>query len=148
MVVLTGLGVILLCTVLQCALVAGLIRVVLVLKDRGKLHMNFLHFAVALCATVLVLLCGNLVQTVIWAGVFLFYGEFALFERAFYFSLVNFTTLGYGDIVLKDERAVLGPLEAINGVLMLGLTTSVLFAVLANMFRDSMNKARDVGSTP
>lgn len=141
----TGLCVILLCTVFQCALVAGFIHIVLALKERGKLRLTPLHFAVALCATVLVLLCGNLVQTVIWAGVFRLYGEFEHFERAFYFSLVNFTTLGYGDIVLKDERAILGPLEAINGVLMLGLTTSVLFAVLANMFRDSINKGKDHG---
>ncbi len=143
MVVLMGLGVILLCTIFQCALVAGYIHVILAMKEQGKLRLDPLHFAVALSATVLVLLCGNLVQTAIWAGVFRLYGEFQHFERAFYFSLVNFTTLGYGDIVLKDERAVLGPLEAINGVVMLGLTTSVLFAVLANMFRDSMNRSKN-----
>jgi hypothetical protein len=42
---------------------------------------------------------------------------------------VNFTTLGYGDLVMSGTWRLLGPLEAANGVLMFGLTASGLFAV-------------------
>ena len=66
----------------------------------------------------------------IQGGLFLAIGEFNDFATAFYFSVVNFTTLGYGDIVMSEQNRLLGVFEAGNGFLMLGLTTSVLFLVL------------------
>jgi hypothetical protein len=51
------------------------------------------------------------------------------FETACYHSAVNFTTLGYGDIVMAPRWRLLGPLEAANGVLMFGLSASAMFAV-------------------
>jgi hypothetical protein len=49
---------------------------------------------------------------------------------AFYHSTVNFATLGYGDIVMSEQARLLGALEAVNGVMMFGLTTGVLVTVL------------------
>ena len=49
----------------------------------------------------------------------LWLGEFDQAYDAIYHSAVNFTSLGYGDIVMSRERKLLGPLEAVNGVLML-----------------------------
>lgn len=46
-------------------------------------------------------------------------GEFESFATAFDHSVVNFATLGYGDLVVSEERRLLGALESINGVLML-----------------------------
>ena len=54
----------------------------------------------------------------------------ANFETAFYFSAENYTALGYGDVVLSGQWRLLGPLEAINGLLLFGLSTAVMFAVL------------------
>jgi hypothetical protein len=51
------------------------------------------------------------------------------YATAFYHSAVNFTTLGYGDIVMPRGWRLLGPLEAANGVLMFGLSASAMFAV-------------------
>jgi hypothetical protein len=76
------------------------------------------------------MLAGNLLQITLWAGLFFAYGEFADFATAFYHSVVNFATLGYGDLVMSEQRRLLGALEAVNGVLMFGLTTGFLFAVL------------------
>jgi hypothetical protein len=80
-------------------------------------------------AVLAVLFFGILLQAFVWACVFIVTGEIVNLHTAFYFSLVNFTTVGYGDIVLSDERAVLGPMEASNGILMLGLSTSFLYSV-------------------
>jgi hypothetical protein len=60
-------------------------------------------------------------------------GEFADFEEAFYHSAVNFMTLGYGDIVMSRRWRLLGPLEAVNGSLMLGLSAAMLFTVLGRV---------------
>ena len=63
-------------------------------------------------------------------------GEFEQFSEAFYHSAVNFATLGYGDVVMSDEHKLLGPIEAINGVLMIGVSTAALMSAV----QDAMKK--------
>ncbi|HPU14616.1 MAG TPA: potassium channel family protein, partial [Polymorphobacter sp.] len=78
----------------------------------------------------LLLMTGVILQIAIWAGL---YGLLDLFddaETALYFSGVTFTSLGYGDIVLKQPVRLLAPLEAATGLLMFGITTAVLIGAL------------------
>jgi hypothetical protein len=77
----------------------------------------------------LILLTALLAQVAVWAGAFLLCGALPDYATAFYHSAVNFTTLGYGDIVMPPVWRLLGPLEAANGVLMFGLSASAIFAV-------------------
>jgi hypothetical protein len=81
----------------------------------------------------LVMAAAHLVEIVLWAIVFRASSGISTFEKAFYFSAQNYTTLGYGDIVLSDRWRLLGPLEAINGVLLFGLSTAVMFAALSRL---------------
>lgn len=83
----------------------------------------------------LILVVGNLLQIAIWALLFIYLGEFTQFDEAFYHSAVNFSTLGYGDFVMSSEHKLLGPLQAVNGVLMIGVSTSVLMAGLQDAMR-------------
>ena len=83
----------------------------------------------------LIMLAGNLIQITLWAGLFFTFGEFKDFATAFYHSVVNFATLGYGDIVMSEKRRLLGALEAANGVLMFGLTTGFLYTVLSGLLQ-------------
>ncbi len=57
---------------------------------------------------------------------------------------MNFSSLGYGDIVMRHERKLLGPLEAVNGVLMLGMSAATLMAIVQHMItvlrNDQSNK--------
>ena len=69
-----------------------------------------------------------------WAMLFLWMGEFEDFATAFYHSTVNFTSLGYGDIVMSEEHRLLGALEAANGVLMFGLSAGAILSVMNGMF--------------
>ena len=55
-------------------------------------------------------------------------------ETSFYFSGVTYATLGYGDILLPKEWRMLGPLEALTGSLMVGLSIAFFFAVLSRKF--------------
>jgi hypothetical protein len=81
----------------------------------------------------LVIAAAHVMEIALWASAFLATGEISTFEKAFYFSAVNYTTLGYGDIVLSDRWRLLGPLEAINGVLLVGLSTAAMFAALSRL---------------
>ena len=76
------------------------------------------------------LVLGNLLQGALWALLFMGLGEFSHFREAFYHSLVNFATLGYGDIVMSDRWRLLGPIQAINGVLMIGVSTAAITTVV------------------
>ena len=81
----------------------------------------------------LVMAAAHLMEIVLWATAFRASSEISTFEKAFYFSAQNYTTLGYGDIVLSDRWRLLGPLEAINGLLLFGLSTAVMFAALSRL---------------
>jgi hypothetical protein len=75
----------------------------------------------------------HLIQIALWALAVLLCGQIANFESAFYFSAQNYTALGYGDVVLSQRWRLLGPLEAINGLLLFGLSTAVMFGVMSHL---------------
>lgn len=100
----------------------------------------------SLSALVMVLFLGHVLQFATWAVLFLYIGEFTEFATAFYHSAVNFTSLGYGDIVMSERWRLLGGLEAANGVLMFGLSAGALLSMMNRMFRGNLSDAvRKVG---
>src|SRR4029077_5690955 len=65
---------------------------------------------------------------------------FPSWELAFYFSAISYSTVGYGELILPSHRPLLGPLEAITGVLMSGISVSVLFALVTRLLnRDTQS---------
>lgn len=62
----------------------------------------------------------------IWAATYYGLGIFATLEEAVYFSLVVYTTLGFGDLLLPPEWRLLAGMEAANGLLNFGLLTALL----------------------
>lgn len=66
----------------------------------------------------------------IWATAFYALGVFLSLEGSVYFSLVAYTTLGFGDILLPHEWRLLGGMAAANGLLSFGLLTAMLVEVL------------------
>ncbi|GAB1623208.1 hypothetical protein AAOGI_32580 [Agarivorans albus] len=96
----------------------------------------------SLISGVMMMLIGsNLIQTALWALLFYFLDEFANFNEAFYHSAVNFATLGYGDFVMSQKNKLLGALEALNGIVMVGVSTSVLMWVLQDTLKIMLSKA-------
>ena len=61
----------------------------------------------------IVMMLGNFLQIVIWGAIFIWLGEFHELYEAVYHSAVNFTSLGYGDVVMSTRWKLLGPLEAV-----------------------------------
>ena len=99
-----------------------------------------------LLVATLVMMVGSLVQIMLWGGLFLWLGEFEQAYDAIYHSAVNFTSLGYGDIVMRRERRLLGPLEAVNGVLMLGMSAAALMAIVQHMITQLRDARADAGT--
>jgi hypothetical protein len=83
--------------------------------------------------TAVVLMMLHVVEVVLWASAYRLLpgNDLDSFEKAAYFSMVTFTTLGYGDITLADHQwRLLSGIEALNGILLVGWTTAFLFLVV------------------
>jgi Ion channel len=89
-----------------------------------------LRLVVTMIATVSVLMGFHLAEIGVWSL------GYALLDVAppgadrFYFAFVNYATLGYGDVVPVADWRLLGPMAAMNGVLLFGWSTAVIFEVL------------------
>jgi hypothetical protein len=121
------------CLAIQCVIVSILLRGLFAMDRRQLIKPTLISSSSLLVAIMLIMLAGNLLQITLWAGLFFVCGEFEEFASAFYHSVVNFSTLGYGDLVMSKGRRLLGALEAANGVLMFGLTTSFLFLIVSEL---------------
>ena len=104
-------------------------------KQTGRVAAGFWTDVAVVTAVILLALVAHLVAIGVWAVLFLLCGEFRAFSVAFDHSAVNYTTLGYGDVTMTPSWKLFGPLEAANGVLMFGLSTALIFAVIQNMLR-------------
>ena len=93
--------------------------------------------------TALFLLSLNFLEAIIWGFTYyLLPGiiEFEDLEKAIYFSLVTFTTLGYGEITISSTNRILSGIEAMNGVLLLGWTTAMMFSVLQFIMKNTFKE--------
>ena len=81
-------------------------------------------------ATVLVLMAAHTLEVIVWASVYFIAGAAPARAGLVYFAFVNYTTLGYGDIIPIERWQLLGPITAMNGVLLFGWSTAVIFEVL------------------
>ena len=109
------------------------VRFVVWLRRVGYAGPTFWHNVYVAMGVHLILLTALLAQVAVWACAFLLCGAVPDYATAFYHSAVNFTALGYGDIVMAPGWRLLGPLEAANGGLMFGLSASAMFAVTSRL---------------
>ncbi|MGO9437087.1 MAG: ion channel [Terracidiphilus sp.] len=79
--------------------------------------------------TISIALVAHLIEIALWAVLFVICGEFKSLQLAYYHSAVNYTTLGYGDLIMTPSWKLLGPLEAANGALMFGVSTAMIFTI-------------------
>ena len=132
-VLLIGFGTLLACQLSFALATAFIIRLVVPLIRKGYVGRSFWKNIAVMMIVTLLTAAGHLIQIALWAITLLMVGEMPTFEKAFYLSAENYTALGYGDIVLSDQWRLLGPLEAINGLLLFGLSTAVMFAILSRL---------------
>ena len=76
----------------------------------------------------------HLAEVALWAGGYALIGVLPDFETSLYFSLKSYSTVGYGDVLPATSWRLLGPIEALVGVLMLGWSTSILVAALQQIY--------------
>lgn len=93
--------------------------------------------------TVLILMAAHTSEVIVWSLAYEIVDAASTGTDLVYFAFVNYTTLGYGDITHVKSWQLLGPITAMNGLLLFGWSTAVIFEVL----RRAMVRINLVGIT-
>jgi hypothetical protein len=125
------------CTIVIHALaVAAIVHFILRERRLGRAGTGFWRNLAIVAQITFLALIAHLVEAATWALAFALCGQFPDFSAALYHSAENYTTLGYGDVVMSPSWRLLGPLEAADGMLMFGVSTALVFAVIQWLLQD------------
>ena len=100
-------------------------------KLKQELQRTYIYWVIGI---ILLMSIAMVTEAIVWAVTYIFIGAFEHFEQALYFSMVTFTTLGYGDIVLNEQWRILGSFEAASGIIMFGWTTAIVFFAVQRIY--------------
>jgi Ion channel len=114
---------------IHALVMTAVIKVARVVDGWTTTHPSFRLIAVMI-ATVTVLMIAHLVEVLVWSLIYVVTGAAPDGTDLIYFAFVNYTTLGYGDVTPVERWHLLGPMTAMNGVLLFGWSTAVIFEVL------------------
>ena len=126
---LVGVGVSVINIAIHALVMTILVWVARAVSAGNKLR-SAVFLIVVMISTVSVLMAAHAVEVIVWALAYLIVGVVPGEAGFMYFAFVNYTTLGYGDIVPVERWRLLGPITALNGVLLIGWSTAVIFEVL------------------
>ena len=118
------------CNITIHALVmASIIKVTQILEEMTASRQTFRLIAIMI-ATVSVLMVAHFAEVLVWSLAYAIASVAPAGTDLVYFAFVNYTTLGYGDVTPVERWHLLGPMTAMNGVLLFGWSTAVIFEVL------------------
>jgi hypothetical protein len=131
----------------------GLVRFLTSASIDAEGTWSFRRVLSVLTITAVVLVFLHAIEIMVWAGVYKTLvpaGELADFEAAVYFSFVTFTTLGYGDITLSEGYRLLSGIQALNGILLVGWSTALMFVVVQKIWQidDADERASEQSENP
>ena len=102
---------------------------------RESLRLTTVMIATVSIATVPILMAAHFSEVMVWSLAYAIVGAAPAGADPVYFAFVNYTTLGYGDVIPVERWRLLGPITAMNGVLLFGWSTAVIFEVLRRTAR-------------
>lgn len=89
-----------------------------------------LRLVAVMSAAVSVLMAAHIAEVIVWSIVYAVAGAAPPDADLIYFAFVNYSTLGYGDVTPVERWRLLGPMTAMNGILLFGWSTAVIFEIL------------------
>ena len=118
------------CNIAIHATVMAAVLWVVRIADESATSRQSLRLVAVMIATVSVLMAAHIAEVVVWSLAYMMVGAAPPGTDFIYFAFVNYTTLGYGDVTPIERWQLLAPMTAMNGVLLFGWSTAVIFAVL------------------
>lgn len=135
------------CVVVHALVLAFLFR--WLTNRRMPDRLDFLRAAVLLVRVAFWLVLAHLVEMGVWAVALVRLGALPDLVESVYFSMVTYTTVGYGDVVLPLRWHALAGVEGLTGILLAGWSTGFLFAVMNRlMLHAERERLRTFGEAP
>jgi hypothetical protein len=116
--------------IIHAILLAVVVRTVRDLSARGQAAPAVLTDTLIIVATGVLLVAGHFIEVLIWAGTYAIVGAAPPGTDLVYFAFSNYTTLGYGDVLPVPGWRLLAPMTALNGILLIGWSTALIFAII------------------
>jgi hypothetical protein len=136
-------GIVSVCNITIHALVMTVVVQVARATGTKKRSHPSLRLTATMIATVSVLMGAHVLEVFVWSLAYSIVDAAPAGTNLVYFAFVNYATLGYGDVTPLKDWLLLGPITAMNGALMFGWSTAVIFEVL----HKTMMISYDTGAT-
>jgi voltage-gated potassium channel Kch len=107
-------------------------------RERTATNRHFSTIIIAIFSGIVLL---HVAEASLWALFYYSRSLFSDFETSLYFSLVSFASIGYGDVLLPEKWRLLGAIEGISGVLLCGVSTAFIFAIVNAMFQTRIQQS-------
>ncbi|WP_312010193.1 potassium channel family protein [Bradyrhizobium neotropicale] len=116
------------------ALVTVAVVAIARIAERRQTDWPRLHLMGVMVIVATLLMLAHTLEVFVWALAYAIVGAAPAGADLVYFAFVNYTTLGYGDIIPAESWRLMGPMTAMNGILMFGWSTALLFEVLRRSY--------------
>src|SRR5262245_21188225 len=141
---LVAFGIVAVCLLLHVGAIVSLADWKLDQRDRrteqDKEDMGTFGYMLLLLVAFSMIIILHMVEIGVWALFYYLRSLFQDFETALYFSITSYTTIGFGDVVLPRAWRLLGGIEGVTGVLLCGLSTAFVFAIVNAMFQARLQR--------
>ena len=135
----TGLGMMVLTIIIHALFMVGGAKVAKWRRSRFGNIENEMEKAALISVLTVWMFLAIVLEAWLWALLYLFHPLVSTLpdlETAFYFSMVTFTTLGFGDVVLTGQWRTLASIQAANGVIIFGWTTALIFYFIQQIYKE------------
>jgi hypothetical protein len=133
----TGLGMMVLTIIIHAMFMVGGAKMAKWRQAHFGRVRNEMEKAALLSVLTVWMFLAIVIEAWLWALLYLFHPLVSTLpdlETAFYFSMVTFTTLGFGDVVLAGQWRTLASIQAANGVIIFGWTTALIFYFIQQIY--------------
>lgn len=131
------------CFVIEILLLVRCTQVISNMARRWEYKASPFQTAVIISIALFFIIAAHTMQVWLWAGVWVFDDVLSDWNDALYFSLVTYTTLGYGDIVLGPDKRIFAAFASVAGLLAFGLSTAYLVALMTQLFEGKLPGSQD-----
>ncbi|MBL4598410.1 MAG: two pore domain potassium channel family protein [Rhizobiaceae bacterium] len=124
------------CSLVHLVILVWSVDLVKRLNDLTQKHRNSLRWGIMFGLAFGMVVLAHTIQVWIWASSFMYLGVFTELADAIYFSLVTYTTVGYGDVTAGDGFRIYAAMAAVTGLLNFGLSTAFLVGLFSKLMPD------------
>lgn len=125
-----------LCSFVHISLLVLTVKLIRWLDHKATKPDEDVHWGGILMVAFTMVVIAHAFQVWLWAATFVGLGALSNLSEAVYFSLVTYTTLGYGDVTVADGFKTFAAMAAATGLLNFGLSTAFLVGLLGKILPD------------